>query len=106
MITELEFCYALEIISKYESQLKNKLKEGSCSRRVNIQNDLSKSTFKVLQNYYEVEFKIDLKKENLCSMDAGLLSLINYDRLNDFRGIGKVGVKKFKKLMSLHFVLK
>ena len=106
MITELEFCYALEIISKYELQSKNKLKDESGIRRVNIQNDLSKSTFKVLQNYYEVEFKIELNNENLCSMDAGLLSLINYDKLEDFRGIGKVGIKKFKKLMFTHFVLR
>jgi len=74
-------------------------------RKINIQNDISDTTFNVLQNYYLIEYKIVLEREDLCAMDIKLLAAINYNRLKWYRGFGKVRLFNFKKLMIFHSVL-
>ena len=74
-------------------------------RKINIKKDLKDSTFNILQNYYRREHQIELKKEDLCAMDVGLLAAINYNRLQGYRGFGKIRMYTFKKLMVQHSVL-
>ncbi|MFV5693028.1 hypothetical protein ACM55K_13460 [Flavobacterium sp. LT1R49] len=108
MISESEFENALEIIASYQLQLKQNLNESaivSC-RKINIQDDLRDSTFRVLQQYYLDEHEILLRREDLDRMDVNLLSRINYEKLQGYRGFGKAKLYYFKKLMISHYVLK
>ncbi len=64
LITEFEFENALGIITSYKLQLKQNLNNNAIrsSRKINIQNNIIGSTFRILQNYYSNEYNIELKK--------------------------------------------
>ena len=107
MITSLEFEIAIKLISDYKTQLEHDLNiiAKYSVRKINIQNELQKSTFKVLQKYYFHEYNIDLKNETLSNMDVSLLESINYEKLKGYRGLGRVRLYNFQKLLVSHSVL-
>ncbi len=107
MIDKFDFENALKIIASYQLQFEYKLNKNSIgsARKIDIQDDISDTTFKPLQNYYWNEFKINLTKEDLSEMDTILLGKINYQKLQGYRGFGKVRLDNFKKLMISYLVL-
>ena len=107
MISKLEFKKALKIVAAYKMQVEQDLHKSTIAyrRTINIQNDISEYTFRVLQLYYIEEYEIDLEKDNLKSMDVRLLACINYDKLKKIRGYALMNINNFKKLMISHSIL-
>jgi len=107
MISEFEFKKALKIIASYKMQLEKNLNETSNvkQRTINIVNDIPDCNFSALYHYYLEEYEIELKKEDLKSMDIRLLASINYDKLKKIRGFGRIKHYNFKKLMVSHSIL-
>jgi hypothetical protein len=107
MMDKKEFDDALQIIAAYHLQLEKSqttnLREIK-GRKINIQKELKPSVFKVLQHYYLEEYKIELKMQDLCAMDVRLLSKIKYEKLESYKGIGKIALFHFKKLLISHSV--
>ncbi len=107
MISEFEFKKALKIVASYKMQVEQDLHKSTIAyrRTINIQNDIPEYTFRALHYYCLEEFEIDLKKDDLKSMDIRLLGLINYDKLKKTRGFGKIKLYNFKKLLVSHSIL-
>ena len=79
MITSLEFNTALKLISDYKLQIDEQLLESELinKRTVNIQKNIKKQMFFVLQLYYKDYYNLDLNWNDLIEMDADLLRKIN-----------------------------
>ena len=107
MISEFEFKKALKIVASYKLQVEQDLHKSTIAnpRTINIQNEIPEYTFRALHYYYLEEFEIDLKKDDLKSMDVRLLTLINYDKLKKIRGFGIKKHYNFKNLMISHSIL-
>lgn len=107
MITGSEFEKALTTIATYRAQLEYNLNQyiKDNNREIDIQNDLKASTFVVLQKYYLNEYDIVLEYHHLTAMKVGLLELINYKKLEKYRGFGKRRLYDFRKLMISHSVI-
>jgi len=107
MISEFEFKKALKIVASYKMQVEQDLHKSTIAHRrtINIQNDIPEYTFRALHYYYLEEFEIDLKKDDLKSMDVRFLALINYDKLKKIKGFGFKKQYNFKNLMISHSIL-
>lgn len=103
-----EFKNALEIVTTYHKQFETSntgapVPEG---RRVNLEGKITNSMFKVLVLYYKNEYDIDLQLSDLRCMYVNLLAAIDYDKMANYRGLGAIGIEKFKELLQLHSVTK
>lgn len=107
MITSLEFNQALQLISDYKLQLENQLEIGMIIRaeKISIQQDIKNKTFTALQHYYDWYYKINLKRDDLTSMDRNLLARIDYDKMGGIRGFGRLSILNFKKIKIFHSIL-
>ncbi|TRX15961.1 hypothetical protein [Flavobacterium franklandianum] len=107
MITDLEFEKALTIIMSYQLQFDESLKKqiNAKSKKININDNIGDSTFRVLQSYFLKEFNTELDRKDLLALDVTLLKLIDYDILKGYRGFGTSRLFNFKKLMVSHSII-
>jgi hypothetical protein len=107
MITSLQFEAALKVIADYKTQLVKRIKINASSKKrtINLQKQLSSGTYKALRNYYKNEYRIFLDWNNLVAMDEKLLATIEFDKLLNTRGFGRVALSNFKKLLILNGVV-
>lgn len=107
MITSKQFDIALKIITDYKNQLDNKfeLEDKSEPYSINIQKSIKITLFKTLRNYYHDEYNIDLHWDDLKAMDVKLLRDINFIKLMRYRGFGKIGSYKFRKILNEYLIL-
>jgi hypothetical protein len=107
MITTVDFEAALKLISDYKKQFINGtvINEDSRNRTINLKKQISSGTFKAVQNYYKKEYGILLNPDNLEAMDEKLLSVIDFDKLLNTRGFGRVGLQNFKELLVFNQVI-
>ena len=108
MITLQEFDSALTLIANYRLQLQHEL-EGNQKknmyipkRTINMQRNTKISLFNVLRNYYNHELGIELKWDDLKTMDIDLLNSIDTNKLLRYRGFGVIALDKFNELMKLY----
>jgi hypothetical protein len=107
MITLQEFDGALKLIENYRLQLQVQLEEKAISniaiskRTINMQQYTKISLFNALRNYYNYELGIELKWNDLKTMDIDVLKDINYNKLLRYRGFGIIALEKFKNLLEL-----
>jgi Zn-dependent oligopeptidase len=107
MITSVDFEAALKLIQDYKNQLISgiDINEDSQNRTINLKKQISSGTFKAVRNYYKKEYGILLDLDNLEAMDEKLLSAIDFDKLLNTRGFGRVGVYNFKRLLVFNRVI-
>jgi hypothetical protein len=108
MITLQEFDSALKLIANYRLQLQDQL-EGKENkniyipkRTINMQRNTKISLFNVLRNYYKHELGIELKWDDLKTMDIDILNNIDSHKLLRYRGFGIIALDKFNELMKLY----
>lgn len=107
MITLKEFDGALKLIENYRIQLQVQLEEKATSnqavskRTINMQQYTKISLFNALRNYYNYELGIELKWNDLKTMDIDVLNSINFNKLLRYRGFGIIALEKFKNLLEL-----
>ncbi len=108
MITLQEFDGALKLIENYRLQLQDQLedKEIKCDvihiRTIDMQRHMKISLFNVLRNYYKHELGIELKWDDLKTMDIDVLNNIENHKLLRYRGFGIIALDKFNELMKLY----
>lgn len=100
MITAQEVDNALKIIMEYKLQVEQASNKTSFNSVVNIQKEISFNTFYSLQLYFK-----DVHNENITSHDLRKMSLeklntIDYSKLRNYRGFGRVSEQKLKKLIE------
>ena len=111
MITLQEFDGALRLIESYRLQLQVQLEEKVSNTlavpplTINMQQYTKTSLFNALRNYYNYELGIELKWNDLKSMDIDVLNNINFNKLLRYRGFGIIALEKFKNLLELLNVL-
>jgi hypothetical protein len=107
MITAVDFEAALKLVYDYKKQLVNgiEVNEYSRNRTINLKKQISSGTFKAVCNYYKKEYGILLNPDNLEAMDEKLLSSIDFDKLLNTRGFGRVGLHNFKRLLVFNRVI-
>ena len=108
IISFQEFNHALKIVAAYCKQLEATgvdipVPKG---KRINLEGQITNRMFKVLAQYYKNEYHIDLRPSDLQNMYVNLLAAIDYDKMANFRGLGAIGIEKFKELLQLHLVIK
>ena len=103
MITSLEFHAALKVISDYKLQIDEQLLESELinKRTVNIQKNIKKQMFFVLQLYYKDYYNLDLNWTDLIEMDTDLLKKINFKRLGGYRGVGLMSINNFMEVLVI-----
>jgi len=99
MVSSEEFDAALKIIVAYRLQLEDEIHLNFKHPTIDLQQEISKSTFKALRYYYESEFDFKIEWDDLRSMDSQLLLDINFDKLSGIRGFGRVALYNFKQLL-------
>jgi hypothetical protein len=108
MITLQEFDCALKLIANYrlqlQDQLENKEIKGDVirTRTIDMQRNTKISLFNVLRNYYNHELGIELKWDDLKTMDIDILNNIDNHKLLRYRGFGIIALDKFNELMKLY----
>jgi len=108
MITLQEFDGALKLIANYrlqlQDQLENKEIKGDVirTRTIDMQRNTKISLFNVLRNYYNHELGIELKWDDLKTMDIDILNNIDNHKLLRYRGFGIIALDKFNELMKLY----
>lgn len=108
IISFQEFNHALKIVAAYCKQLEATATDIPVpkGKRINLEGQITNSMFKVLARYYKNEYHIDLRPSDLQNMYVNLLAAIDYDKMGNLRGVGVVGITKFKQVLQLHSVLK
>ncbi len=108
MITLQEFDGALKLIAKYRLQLQDQLENKEIKsdvirvRTIDMQRNTKISLFNVLRNYYKHELGIELKWDDLKTMDINILNNIDNHKLLRYRGFGIIALDKFNELMKLY----
>ncbi|CAN1495343.1 hypothetical protein MCEGE10_00332 [Flavobacteriaceae bacterium] len=108
MITLQEFDGALKLIAKYRLQLQDQLENKEIKsdvirvRTIDMQRNTKISLFNVLRNYYKHELGIELKWDDLKTMDIDILNNIDNHKLLRYRGFGIIALDKFNELMKLY----
>jgi hypothetical protein len=108
MITLQEFDGAIKLIEKYRLQLQYQLENKEISRdmirirTIDMQRNTKISLFNVLRNYYKQELGIELKWDDLKTMDIDILNNIDDHKLLRYRGFGIIALNKFNELMKLY----
>jgi hypothetical protein len=107
MITSLQFDAALKTITDYKVQLERELHVESSVKpyKIDIQKSIKISLFNVLRNYYFDEHKIDLRWDDLRTMDLKLLQEINFNKLKRYRGFGKMASFKFQEILVSYLII-
>jgi hypothetical protein len=107
MITSVEFDAALQLIADYKIQLDKELKASvlAQNRKIDIQEGINEKTFIALQNYYQLDYSISLKWEDLKAMDICLLESIDYDKMALTKGFGLMSLFNFKEIMVSHSII-
>lgn len=102
-----EFNHALKIVAAYCKQVESTATDipVPLGETINLEGQITNRMFNVLIKYYSVEYNIDLKPSDLQTMYVNLLEAIDYDKLANFRGLGKVGIMKFKRIMQSYSVI-
>jgi hypothetical protein len=104
MITSQQFYEAVKLISDYKSQIELGIFEEDSSRTnlfiVNIQKDISKSTFFAIKNYYSDVLNVNLDHKDLKVMNLETLKKLDFKRLRCYRGFGEKAELKFKQLID------
>ena len=107
MITSVQFDAALKTISDYKIQLENKLIIERRERKfkIDIQKSIKINLFNVLRNYYNDEYNLVLRWDDLKVMDIKLLKEIDFNKLRRYRGFGAISANKFRKILVYHLIL-
>jgi hypothetical protein len=107
MITSVEFDAALKLISDYKIQMDKELKASVLhkNQKIDIQEGINEKTFIALQNYYQLDYSISLKWEDLKAMDICLLESIDYDKMALTKGFGLMSLFNFKEIMVSHSII-
>ena len=101
MITYEQFDNALNIIVAYKTQVESKNLNNKLNPTfVDIQKNISVTTFLILQTYYEEAFNETIDWNSLKQMDVDKLMLIDYSILRNYRGFGKSSENKLKKVIN------
>ncbi len=99
MVSSEEFDAALKIIAAYRVQLEAEIHVNFKFPTIDLQHEISRSTFKALRYYYDSEFDFQIEWTDLASMDVKLLLEINFDKLSGIRGFGRVALYNFKQIL-------
>jgi len=99
MVSSEEFDAALKIIAAYRMQLEEEIHLNFRHPTIDLQQEISKSTFKALRYYYESEFDFKMEWSDLRNMDTQLLLDINFDKLSGIRGFGRIALYNFKQIL-------
>jgi glyoxylate carboligase len=107
MITSVEFDAALKLIADYKIQMDKELKASvlHVNQKIDIQDGINEKIFIALQNYYQLDYAMQLKWEDLKAMDICLLESIDYDKMALTKGFGMKSLFVFKKLMVSHSII-
>ncbi len=106
IITSEEFDLAVQIIADYKMQLDRQLKEVLVrNQKIDIQGDIKENSFRMLQRYYQMYYGTKLNWEDLKTMDRHLLEAIDYDKIKQIKGCGRMSLFNLKKLMISYSVL-
>lgn len=103
-ITINEYKEALSLVVNYKKQNDSIIKSLDFllpkGRVINLSGKISDSMFKVLVAYYQFHYQLEIKKSDLSQMYVNLLAAIDYNSLQNFRGIGDLGILKLQKIIE------
>ena len=103
MITSLQFDEAIKIISKYKSQVEDRIVEIKPKViYVDIQNKIENRTFIALQYYYLDVLNIKLEWNDLKAMDLDTLKNIDFFKLRNYRSFGKIAQERLTNIIYSH----
>ena len=107
MITSLQFDAALQTISDYKIQLEIELniEKPLGILKIDIQKSVNPTLFNVLRNYYFDEYAIDLRWDDLKTMEISLLKKIDFNKLRRYRSFGVMSAFKFKEMLVKYLIL-
>jgi hypothetical protein len=102
-----EFAKALKTVKAYFKQLETTINEVSIAeeKTINLQGVITNSMLKALVQYYKNEYDIELRPSDLKYMDVNLLAAIDYNKMENYRGLGAVGILKFKEILQSHGII-
>lgn len=98
MITSQEFDNALKIIMEYKLQVEQNT--TAFNRVVNIHKEISFNTFYSLQLYFKEVRNENITQHDLRKMSLEKLNAIDFSKLRNYRGFGRVSERKLKKLIA------
>jgi hypothetical protein len=103
MITSQEFDSALKVIMEYKLQLENSaLKSKTSKNYMNIEKVISDKTFTILQSYFKETYNENIERHSLKKMNLDKMRVIDFNKLREYRGFGKVSENKLKE--AIHSV--
>ncbi len=102
-----EFDHAFKTVKAYFKQLETTIAEVSIveEKTINLHGVITNSMFKVLVQYYKNVYDIDLRRSDLKHMHVNLLAAIDYKKMANYRGLGAVGIVKFKEILQSHDII-
>lgn len=103
-ITFNEYKEALSLVFNYKKQNESVSirfdQEIPTGRAIDLSGKISDSMLKVLVAYYQQNYQIEIKRSDLSKMCANLLAVIDYNLLQQYRGIGKLKILKLQKIIE------
>lgn len=103
-ITFNEYKEALSLVFNYKKQNKSESKrldqQIPKGRAIDLSGKISDSMLKVLVAYYKNIYQLEIKRADLSQMYVNLLAAIDYNLLQQYRGIGKLRILKLQKIIE------